>query len=162
MALGGHHSAPWVTPANHDFGATAWVRDNARVPVLGVPPTIDDLGIAGAFDEPLVPPAPRPARITISRQSPDDVGFREIYVLLDDKEIALLPFGAVVTREVDAWPHRLRAHNTLFRKTHDILLAPGDHLHFIAINRPGWGTFALLGVLGASPLYLTFERRVAP
>jgi hypothetical protein len=81
-------------------------------------------------------------------------------VVDDGEEIAKLPFGAEVTREVNAVPHRLKAHNTLFWKTHDILFAPGDHLHYTAINRPGWGTFTLLGVLGASPLYLTFESRV--
>ena len=29
---------------------------------------------------------------------------------------------------------------------------------FVAINRAGWGTFGLLMLLGAAPVYLTFER----
>jgi hypothetical protein len=95
----------------------------------------------------------------VTRRSPDDVGFREIYVLLDGEEIAELRYGASVTREVDAGLRRVRAHNTLFRKTHEILIAPGDHVHLTAANRPGWGTFGLLGVLGAAPLFLRFEIR---
>ena len=108
-------------------------------------------------DVPLLPPEPRPARITVTRRSPDDVGFREIYVLVDGVQIAELPFGASVTQEVDAGLRRIRAHNTLFRKTHEILVAPGDHVHLIAANRSGWGTIGLLGVLGVAPLFLRFE-----
>ena len=29
---------------------------------------------------------------------------------------------------------------------------------FVVVNRAGTGTFSLLGLLGAGPLYLTFER----
>ena len=57
-----------------------------------------------------------------------------------------------------AGPHRIRAHNTLFSKTHDVVLQPGEHARFVAINRAGWGTFGLLMFLGAAPVYLTFER----
>ena len=98
------------------------------------------------------------ATITISRQSPQDVGFREIFVSVDDEQIAILGPGETVTHELPAGPHRLRAHNTLFWKTHDIVLQPGEHARFIAINRAGWGTFGWLILLGAAPLYLTFER----
>jgi hypothetical protein len=108
-------------------------------------------------DAPLLPPPPRPARLTITRRAPDDVGFREVYVLIDGEEIAELPYGASVTREIDAGLRRLRAHNTLFRKTREVLVAPGDHVHVTVANRPGWGTFGLLGVLGAAPLFLHFE-----
>lgn len=96
--------------------------------------------------------------ITISRQSPDDVGIREIYIAVDGEQLAILANGESVTHELPAGPHRLRAHNTLFWKTLDVVLQPGEHARFTAINKAGWGTFGLLMVLGASPLYLTFER----
>ena len=108
-------------------------------------------------DVPLLPPEPRPAHITVTRRSPDDVGFREIYVLVDGEQIAELAYGTSVTREVEAGLRRIRAHNTLFRKTHEILIAPGDHVRLSAANRSGWGTFGLLGVLGVAPLFLRFE-----
>jgi len=38
------------------------------------------------------------------------------------------------------------------------VLRPGEHAKFIAINRTGRISFGLLFMLGAFPLYLTFER----
>jgi hypothetical protein len=115
-----------------------------------------DKGAADLLERPRV--APEVAIITITRQSPDDVPFREIFVSVDGEQIAILSHGEAVTHELPAGPHRLRAHNTLFWKTHDIVLQPGEHARFKAINRAGWGTFGWLMVLGAAPLYLTFER----
>jgi hypothetical protein len=99
------------------------------------------------------------ARITISRESPDDVGFREIFVSMDGEQIAILKAQETFSLEVPPGPHRLRAHNTLFWKTVDLVLKPGEHAKFVAINKAGWGTFGFMTFLGASPLYLTFERQ---
>jgi len=98
------------------------------------------------------------ASITVSREARNDVGFREIFLSVDGEQIALLQYGERVTHELPAGPHRIRAHNTLFWKTHDIVLQPGEHARFIAINRAGFGTFGFMMFLGASPVYLTFER----
>jgi hypothetical protein len=54
----------------------------------------------------------------------------------------------------------LRAHNTLIRKVLEVTLAPDEHARFTVINKSGWGTYALMSVLGAGPLYLTFTRDV--
>ncbi len=98
------------------------------------------------------------ASISVSRESPTDVGFREIFVLVDGVQVAILRHGESVTHELPAGPHRVRAHNTLFWKTHDVVLQPGEHARFTAINRAGWGTFGMLLMLGAAPVYLTFDR----
>jgi hypothetical protein len=98
------------------------------------------------------------SRITIRRDSPEDAGFREIFVSLDGKQLVMLRAGESFTTEVIPGPHRLRAHNTLFWKTHELVLRPGEHARFTAINRAGWATFGLLFFLGAMPIYLTFER----
>ena len=100
------------------------------------------------------------ASITVSRQSAEDAGVREIYVSIDGKEIAVLKNGQAVTHELPAGPHRLRAHNTLFSKTHDVVLQPGEHARFKAANIAGWAVFGFLMVLGAAPLKLVFEREV--
>jgi hypothetical protein len=101
-----------------------------------------------------------PSRITISRQSPEDAGYREIFVSLDGEQLTMLQYGETFTCEVKSGPHKLRAHNTLFWKTHQIVLRPGEHAKFTAINRTGTISFGLLFMLGAFPLYLTFEREV--
>jgi hypothetical protein len=98
------------------------------------------------------------ACITVTRQSPDDAGVREIYVSVDDQEIAVLKNGQAVTHELPAGPHRLRAHNTLFWKTHDVVLQPGEHARYKAANLAGWAVFGFLIALGAAPLKLLFER----
>jgi len=98
------------------------------------------------------------ASITVERESPSDVGFREVFVSVDGESIGLLQFGDSLTHELPAGAHRIRAHNTLFWKTHDVVLQPGEHAKFVAINRAGFGTFGFMVFLGASPVYLTFER----
>ena len=99
-----------------------------------------------------------PARITITRQSPEDAGYREIFVSIDGEQVGILEYGDSYTAEIKPGPHRLRAHNTLFWKTHHLVLRPGEHAKYTAINRTGTISFGLLFMLGAFPLYLTFER----
>jgi hypothetical protein len=98
------------------------------------------------------------SRITVTRTSPDDVGLREIYVDLDGERLTILQPGDSVTRQIPPGRHRIRVHNTLFWKTVDVVLQPDEHALFSAVNRPGWGTYSVLALLGAGPLYLTFER----
>lgn len=98
------------------------------------------------------------AVLTVSRTSAADAGIREIFVSVDGTSIAILSNGESVTHELPAGPHRLRAHNTLFWKTLDIVLQPGEHARFRAINTAGWGSYGFLMMLGAAPLYLTLER----
>lgn len=102
------------------------------------------------------------ATITVRRQSKDDVGYREVILLLDGEHLAILHHGDVITREIPPGTHRLKAHNTLFSKTLDFTLNVGEHASFSAENRAGWGTYSMLaffiGFLGAGPLYLTFTR----
>jgi hypothetical protein len=98
------------------------------------------------------------ARITVTRRDPRDVQDRQIVLSLDGEPLATLLYGKEVTREVPAGRHRLRAHNTLFWKTIDVDLAPGEAARFNVINRAGTGTFSMLTLLGAGPLFLTFAR----
>jgi hypothetical protein len=98
------------------------------------------------------------ATITVTRQSPDDAGFREIFISLDGERLGMLRHGESLTADVPSGLHSIRAHNTLFWKTHRIDLKPGEHARFVAVNRAGWGTFGMLFLLGAMPVYLTFER----
>jgi hypothetical protein len=101
--------------------------------------------------------SPESARITISRRDRDDVRQRQIVASLDGAPLGTLLFGDSVTREISPGVHRLRAHNTLFWKTREITIKPGEHARFKVVNRAGPGTFSLLGLLGVGPLYLTLE-----
>jgi len=103
------------------------------------------------------------ATITIRRTSRSDIGHREIFFKLDDQDLGMLRFGEELTQEVEPGPHRLKADNTLFRKTLDITLTVGEHATFTAINRAGFGTYSVFAFfIGGGPIYLTFERDTAP
>ena len=117
-------------------------------------------GKVGASLSKADPRSEQVATITVSRQSPGDAGIREIYVSVDREQIAILKHGEAVTHDLPAGPHKIRVHNTLFWKTHDVVLQPGEHARFTVANRAGWGSFGFLMVLGAAPLYLTLDREV--
>jgi hypothetical protein len=102
------------------------------------------------------------ASITITRRSPEDVKQRQVFVSVDGKAFAALLYGESFTGKVPAGTHRIRAHNTLVWKTVDVDLRAGEHVQFRIVNRPGFGTYALLSLLGTGPIYLTFEREAMP
>lgn len=103
------------------------------------------------------------SRLTVRRQSKEDVGIRDIYVSLDDERIAVLFAGQQVSREIAPGPHRLRVHNTLFWKTVDFQVSVGEHASFMVINRRGFGTFSVFAYLiGANILYLSVDRESFP
>jgi hypothetical protein len=109
-----------------------------------------------------VEPPGTAARITITRRDPADVRQRQIVTSLDGEPLGTLLFGETVSREIPPGPHRLRAHNTLFWKTRQFDVGPGEHARFKVVNRAGPGSFSLLGLFGAGPLYLTLEPERPP
>src|ERR1700739_1588113 len=107
---------------------------------------------------PASPQAPE-AQITIRRTSPDDIQLRQIVITLDGKRVAYeLMYGDIVTIPVAPGRHRLRVDNTWNWKTLDLDIAPGDHLKFLTISRPGRFTWFLVGTLGAGPMYVSIQR----
>ena len=97
-------------------------------------------------------------QLTVARQSPKDVGIRQVVVTLDGQPFATLRHGDTVTRSVAPGAHHLKIHNTLVWKNLDVALAPGEHVRYGVINRAGWGTQLLVAMLGVGPLYLTVNR----
>ena len=99
-----------------------------------------------------------PARLVVTRDAPDDVGDREILLSLDSEDWASLLYGESATRELPPGSHRLKADNTLFRKTVPFDVGPGEEVRFVVANRkgPGSGIFLLVG----APLYYLRVSRV--
>lgn len=98
------------------------------------------------------------ARLTLARQSPDDVGIRQVFISLDGRDFGVLLNGQTVTKDVTPGEHRIRVHNTLVWKTIPLDLKPGEHATFLVTNRAGFGTYALVATLGVGPIYLKVER----
>jgi hypothetical protein len=102
--------------------------------------------------------SPKPALLTIRRPPPGGLGDPyPITVWLDGDRVAVLMPGESVTRETSPGRHRLRAFNTLLRKTVELELAPGEEMRMVASNRAGFGTM-LFAMLGVGPLYVGLER----
>lgn len=97
------------------------------------------------------------ARVVVSRTSEEDVRQRQVLLALDGQHWTTLMFGGSATREVAAGRHRLKADNTLFRKTLEFDLDPGQEARFVVASRkgPGSGVFLLLG----APFYYVDLRR---
>ena len=83
---------------------------------------------------------------------------RQVVLSLDGQPLATLLFGEQVTRPIARGHHRLRAHNTLVWKTVEFEVAPGEHLRYVTVNRAGFGSMALVALLGVGPLYVTLDR----
>lgn len=99
-----------------------------------------------------------PAHITVTRRDERDVRERQVIVSIDGERIATLLYGQEATRAVAPGRHRLRLHNTLFWKTLDLELQPGDHARFSVGNRAIAGVTSFFGLLGSAPLSLSVAR----
>jgi hypothetical protein len=106
------------------------------------------------------------ATLTVRRQAPDDVGYREVWVRLDGRKLAMLSYGAALTEPIEPGRHKLQVDNTLFKKSLDFTVTVGEHIAFSTANRAGWGTYSVwalfIGFLGAGPFYLSLERDAPP
>ena len=106
------------------------------------------------------------ATLTVRRQLPDDIGYREVYVKLDGRRLAMLSYGGAMTESIEPGRHTLQVDNTLFKKTIEFVAGVNDHIAFKTANLAGWGTYSawalLIGFLGAGPFYLMLERDETP
>ena len=102
------------------------------------------------------------ATLTVRRQAPDDIGYREVYVKLDGRKLAMLSYGGAFSESIEPGRHTLQVDNTLFKKTIEFVAGVNDHVVFKTANLAGWGTYSawalLIGFLGAGPFYLMLER----
>lgn len=98
------------------------------------------------------------AKLTVRRNSAEDVGERELYCSLDGKRIAILRFGDTITLDIAAGHHELRVHNTLSRKAAEFDAAPGQHIRFKTVNVPGKGFAMWAMFVGIALMYTVLER----
>lgn len=100
----------------------------------------------------------RPSRLTVQRNSRDDIGERHLVVSLDGEKLGYLLYRQGLSREIQPGHHRLRVHNTLVWKTVEFDVEPGAHVRFLAGNKMKSGSFSLLLLIGVGPLSVTLER----
>ena len=100
------------------------------------------------------------SKVTIRRDHRADARERQVYARIDSGRTQTLMFGDLFTIDVVPGVHRLRTNNTLFWKTLQFSVKPGEHVELILINRCIWdGMRGLLEFFaGAVPLKLQIER----
>ena len=97
------------------------------------------------------------AKITITRNSPEDVQTRQIVVFLDRERIGELLFGDTITFSASPGRHTLRVDNTWNHKDLDLDLAAGSDSRFATKSTAGQFSRFLLVALGAGPIYVSIE-----
>jgi hypothetical protein len=101
------------------------------------------------------------ARVTVYRTHDDDIRQRQVIARVDNAAPTTLMFGESYTAEMPPGVHQLKLHNTLVRKKVDFTLAPGEHVEFDVINKPGRLTLGFLSLIGVAPLFLEVRRRTS-
>ena len=97
------------------------------------------------------------AQVTVTRDSPDDVQTRQIFVLLDGERKAELMFGDAISLPVSPGRHTIRVDNTWNHKDLDLDVSSGDDLRFVTKSVAGQFSRFLLIALGAGPIYVSIE-----
>src|SRR6266481_9626786 len=93
------------------------------------------------------------AQVTVTRDSPDDVQTRQIFVSLDGEQKAELLFGDEISFPVSSGHHTIRVDNTWNHKDLAVDINAGDDLHFLTKITAGQFSKFLLIALGAGPIY---------
>ncbi len=99
-----------------------------------------------------------PARLTITRNHPQDVQDRPVYIWIDGEKVGTLRFGAAFTRELSPGHHRIKAHNTLFSKTLELDARPGEEIRLRCQNGLSGGGMLMVLMLGVAYLRVRLER----
>ena len=97
------------------------------------------------------------AKITITRNSPEDVQTRQIVVFLDRERIGELLFGDTITFSASPGRHTLRVDNTWNHQDLDLDLAAGSDSRFVSKSTASQFSRFLLVALGAGPIYVSIE-----
>jgi hypothetical protein len=96
--------------------------------------------------------------VVVRRTSDHDIKERELYVSVDGGPNHILRFGDAARIEVAPGRHRLRVHNTLYRKFAEFDVSPGQEVRFRATNAPGKGYQFMAVFFGFALMNTELER----
>lgn len=146
----------------------------AEAPAVTAPPAVHDppidvsdlSALVRAYYGPDGPPAEpatavRNAKITLTRQHPNDFPDRQLQVFLNGEEWCRIRSGEAITRELAPGPYQVKVFNTMFTKTLDVDLRPGEHVRLRCSNGfPTAGWFLML-FLHVTYLRVRLEREAS-
>jgi hypothetical protein len=103
-------------------------------------------------------PDSSPARLTIVRDTPDDIQDRWIRLWLDGNFWDTLRYGKTLSIDLSPGPHRLKASNTLNRDTLDFDAKPGEQIKVRCHNAIARGGFLSILMIGVAIIRVRLER----
>lgn len=100
-----------------------------------------------------------PARLVITRDHPEDVQDRPVYLWIDgEKWDGVLRYGKVFERELPAGRHSVKASNTLFSTTKEFDAAEGETVRFRCENGLTGGGIVMVLMMGVAYLKVKLVR----
>ena len=102
---------------------------------------------------------PEPVHLEITRNHPQDVQDRPVYLWIDgEKWDGVLRFGKTFTRDLPAGKHTIKAHNTLFGHTVEFDAADGETVRYQCENGLTGGGMVMILMMGVAYLRVRLNR----
>ena len=98
------------------------------------------------------------AQLTVTRNGASDFQDRQVYLYFDGELWGKVKYGRPVSREIPPGPHKIRAFNTLFSDTIDIVAVPGEHIKLRCTNGLGRGGWIMMVIWQVAALRVKLER----
>jgi hypothetical protein len=98
------------------------------------------------------------ARLSITRNAPDDIQDRPVRLWLNGERLENLPYGRTYMQDIDPGRHVVKAHNTLFGTTLEIEAAPGEEVRLRCANGLTGGGKLMVLLMGVAYLRVRLER----
>jgi hypothetical protein len=100
-----------------------------------------------------------PARLVITRDHPEDIQDRPVYLWIDgEKWDGVLKYGRTFERDLVAGPHTVKANNTLFSHTVRFEAAGGETIRFRCENGLTGGGMVMVLMMGVAYLRVRLTR----
>ena len=98
------------------------------------------------------------ARVSITRNHPEDVQDRVVKLWVDGEPAGRLLYGQTVTVDLSPGRHMVKAHNTLFGTTIEFDAAPGEEVRLSCENGLTGGGRLMVLMLGVAYLRVRLTR----
>jgi hypothetical protein len=101
----------------------------------------------------------RPARLEITRDHPEDIQDRPVYLWIDgEKWDRPLKYGKTFERDIAPGRHQVKASNTLFSTKVEFDAAPGETVRYRCENGLTGGGMVMVLMMGVAYLRVRLKR----
>jgi hypothetical protein len=98
--------------------------------------------------------------LIVDRTDQDDIGMRDLYVLVDDMEERTVLHGKSLVYDLEPGDHRIKITNRLFTKAEEFTVREGQSIRYATANvAAGGGLFAPLMMISGTGAYKVRLKR---